>query len=331
MRGEAPHVSLKRAINSKTSIAHWHVALNATQALGLPRKSPLAARDAKAQTLEGKVDALHDLGLLGFRNSAQRDIDKLEAQIKALASTRWHNTLPLWKKRREAPDIASLKMALNEAPQRPDLVSLPHGSKQILDAYPVTRWWGRARAPPLNGAAPPLPRLYKRFDWMLHLAVSWSRCDDPRAVWVLPIRGARGLELEPRALLLCRDIAWRLGQLILLHEMLVNRSVPRNPAARVLVCAGEDTHFARLREEVRRVKPWFARIFYEALDAREDGVYPMPIGLQEHYFREQTKAYETISLPPPQRPPKQMGAARLARHMKPRHSVMQPFVGESRC
>jgi len=59
-------------------------------------------------------------------------------------------------------------------------------AKMILDTYPVTRWWGRLRSPPPQGVDLPLPRLFKRFDWMVHMAVTWSRSADPRAVWATP-------------------------------------------------------------------------------------------------------------------------------------------------
>ena len=140
----------------------------------------------------------------------------------------------------------------------------PSEAKLILDTYPVTRWWGRLRSPPPQGVDLPLPRLFKRFDWMVHMAVTWSRSADPRAVWATP--GAR----------LARPVLWAalpatlsgvghaiLGRLTLLHDWRVDR-VPLNTSKlRVLVVAGEDTYFGVVRDEVLRLKPWFARIFYE--------------------------------------------------------------------
>ena len=54
-----------------------------------------------------------------------------------------------------------------------------------------------------------------------------------------------------------------LGRLTLLHDWLVGRAPLNTSKLRVLVIAGEDTYFGVVRDQVRRLKPWFARIFYE--------------------------------------------------------------------
>ena len=191
-------------------------------------------------------------------------------------------------------DVVSPCAPLPPSPPPPD-------GQQTL---PVTRYWGRSKYP-LNvsgqAMAPPVPELYRRFDWLFHDVASWthtllgSACRSSSEPLLDPaVACSAGVQItDPRTVWVQPSPAKGLAHFEAAATALKRMRVPRD-GCRILVVAGEDTRLsARLNgtmvlDLVRRLQPWFRRVYYEGLDVPAHiapGVQPMPIGLTEMYYR----------------------------------------------
>ena len=163
----------------------------------------------------------------------------------------------------EAPEPPHAPHPKPPPPRPPAPPPPPYTMDTVTTNFPITRYYAYRGGP--------VPELFRRFDWMYHFDVNWKNVDNPTSVWATPD---------------CCASCYRCD---LLHSDLNNRNVPRE-GTRILVIAGEDNRLSRHLDVVRRLLPWFRRIFFMAMDASIPGVYAMPIGLTENYVLEQGPA-----------------------------------------
>lgn len=193
----------------------------------------------------------------------------------------------------------------------------------VLHSLPVTRYWGTRRHPlTVNGRtmAPPVPKLYLSFDWMFHDVVHWTHRKGGECLAMHPLRDpaaacAAGREpasqiADPRTVWVQPSRETGDSNFAAALDALTRGRVPHE-GDRVLVVAGEDIHLSQRLQNVSRLKPWFRRVYYEALDVQLAGVWPMPIGLTEFYYRAeggQAAVLRAAREPAPAKPGDVLGA-----------------------
>lgn len=135
----------------------------------------------------------------------------------------------------------------------------PSAIREIMDTFPVTRFWGNVRRPvPFEL---PIPALYARFDCIVHEAV--------------PEKISHGCST-----MLCHPTKHSLQRCLHITR---GMDVPGK-----FVCFfGEDTKLSNVRKPVKAIAARFSRAYYEARNVDMPGVDIMPIGIQEFYLRQQ--------------------------------------------